>query len=155
MVRLSEQKNIAPLLEPQDHNAGVDCDSFHAGRLHSFAIFLQFGELTGNAVLTVESGATAGTKTTAETFNYRVSDAVLKTATGDTYGDWATSASLTLTAATYEDKIIVIEMDSDALTTGQPWVTVALSGAASELFVSVVAVGQPRFEGHDPLTLIS
>jgi len=152
---LSENMNIVHLLEAQDHNAGVDCDSFHAGRVSHFAIILSFGELTGDAVLTVESGATAGTKTTAETFRYRTADAVLKTATGDTYGDWATSASLTLTAATYEDKTLILEMDSDELTDGQPWVTVALSSAASEIFVAVIAVCTPRFGAHDPLTLIS
>ena len=157
MVRTSERSNIVFLIEPQDHqSAGMDGDSFHVGRIHSFAIFLQFGELGGDAVLTVNSGATAGTKTTAETFNYRLADAELKMATGDTFGDWTRVSTLTLTAATYEDKLLIVEMDSDEFTDGQPWCTIALSSAASELFVSAVAVCQPtRFEANDPLTLIS
>jgi len=156
MARVSELNNIVFLVDPQDHqSAGIDGDSFHAGRIHSFAILVQFGELTGDAVLTLNTGATAGTKTTAETFNYRLADAALKTATGDTFGDWTTSASLTLTAATYQDKLLIIEMESDALTTDQPWVTLALSSAASELLVSAVAICKPRFEAHDPLTLIT
>lgn len=152
---LSENNNIVPLVEPQDHqSAGIDGDSFHAGKMNHFAIILSFGELGGDAVLTVNSGATAGTKTTAETFRYRLSDSELKTSGGDTYGDWTTSASLTLTAATYEDMTLILEMDSDELTDGQPWVTLALSSAASELLVSAVAVCTPRFMGHDPLTVI-
>ncbi len=156
MVRVSEQKNIVFLVDPQNHqSAGIDGDSFHAGRIHSFAILVQFGELTGDSVLKVFSGATAGTKTTAETFNLRLADAALKTAGGDTYADWSTSAALTLTAATYQDKLLIIEMDSDALTTDQPWVTLEIDSTASELLVSAVAICQPRFEAHDPLTLIS
>jgi len=156
MVRVSEQKNIVPLVEPQDHqSAGIDGDSFHAGRIHSFAILIQFGQLTGDAVLTVNSGATAGTKTTAETFTYRLADAAIRSATADTYGAFTSSASLTLTAATYQDKLLIVEMDSDQLTTDQPWVTINLSSAASALFVSAVAVCQARFEANIPLTLIS
>lgn len=153
---LSENNNIVFLVEPEDHqSAGIDGDSFHAGRINHFAIILQFGELTGDAILTVNSGASAGTKTTAETFRYRRSDSELLTATGDTYADWATSAALTLTAATYEDFCLILEMDSAELTDGQPWVTINLSSAASALFVSAVAVCTPLFAANDPLTLIS
>lgn len=153
---LSENYNLVHLIEPQDHqSAGIDGDSFHAGRVNHFAILVTFGELTANSILKVFSGATAGTKTTAETFRYRVSDAALKTATGDTFTDWATSAALTLTAASYEDFMLVIEMDSDELTDGQPWVTLEIDSTASELLVSAVAVCTPRFAAHDPLTLIA
>jgi len=151
---LSENYNIVHVLEAQDHNAGVDGDSFHAGRISHFALLLSFGELAGDAVLKVFSGATAGTKTTAETFRYRVSDSELKTSTGDTYAAWATSAGLTLTAASYEDFSLIVEMDSDELTDGQPWVTVEVGSEASEIFVAIMAVCTPRFAAHDPLTLI-
>jgi len=154
MTRLGETHNIVHILESQDHNAGVDGDSFHAGRVHSFDILISFGELSGNAVLKVFSGATAGTKTTAETFRHRVSDAELKTSTGDTYADWGTSSALTLTAASYEDFLLQVSMDSDELTDGQPWVTVELGSEASEIFCSMVAVARPRFAANDPLTLI-
>ncbi len=154
-MRLSERFSIVPLIEPEDHqSAGIDGDSFHAGRGHSFLIIVRFGELTGDAILTVKSGATAGTKTTSETFRYRLSDSELKTSGGDTYAAWATASTLTLTAASYEDFTLLLEMDADELTDGQPWVTLSLSAAASELLVSAVAIVRPRFEAHDPLTLI-
>ena len=152
---LSENYNIVHVLEAQDHNAGVDGDSFHAGRVNHFAILLSFGELTGDAIFKVFSGATAGTKTTAETFRYRLSDSELKTADGDTYAAWATSAALTLTAASYEDFLLVVEMDSDELTDAQPWVTVEVGSEASEIFVAIIAVATPRYMGHDVLTLIA
>ena len=152
---ITESNPIVPLIEPQNHQSGgIDGDSFFAGRIIAFDIIVMFGELTGNAVLKVFSGATAGTKTTAETFRYRLSDAELKTTGGDTFGDWATASSLTLTAASYEDFTLVIKMSPAGLTDGQPWVTLEIDNAASELFVSAVAIVHPRYASHDPQTLI-
>ena len=78
---------------------------------------------------------------------------------GDDYAPTATnegSGVFRITwAATYQDKLLIIEMDSDALTTDQPWVTLEIDSTASELLVSAVAICKPRFEAHDPLTLIS
>jgi hypothetical protein len=159
MPRLSERQNIVFLVDPQNHqSAGIDGDSFHVGRLFSFSIVVQFGELTGNAVMSLYSGATNGTKTTQERFRYRLADAELKTATGDQWGDLTTiaaGAGLTLTAATYEDKELVIEMEGDEFTDGQPWITLEFTSAASELFVSAVMVGEPRFRANDPVTVIT
>jgi len=156
---LSENFNIIPLIEPQDHqSAGIDGDSFHCGKVNHFAIIVQFGELTANSIMSLYSGATAGTKTTQESFRYRLADSELKTATGDLYGAWTTiaaGAGLTLTAASYEDFTVIIEMDSDEMTVDQPWVTLEIDSTASELFVSAVAVATPRHMGHDTLTLIA
>jgi len=155
-MRLCEQHKIVPILEPQDFEAGVDGDSVSMENYgHATFIFL-FGELTSDAVLTIHSGATAGTKTTAETFNYRATAADLKNASGDTLGAEATSAALTLVAATYEDRMIVVELDADELTAGQPWITPAIDAAASEAFISCVAIlSQPRYAQSIPPTAIA
>jgi len=154
-MRFCERHKIVPLLEPQDHEAGVDCDSVSMENYgHATLIFL--GELTGDAILTVNSGASAGTKTTAETFNYRATAADLKNASGDALGTEATSAALTLTAATYEDRMLVVELDADALTAGQPWITPSISDAASEELVACVAIlSQPRYAQSTPPTAIA
>lgn len=156
---LGELNNIVHLIEPQDHqSAGIDGDSFHAGRVHAFDIIVCFGNLTGDSIMSVYSGATNGTKTTQESFRYRYSDADLRNANADVYSDWTTiaaGAGLTLTAATYNDRIIQIHMKTDELTDGQPWVTLELDSTASALFVSAVAVARPRFAANDPLTLLA
>jgi|TARA_Y100000310_G_scaffold276879_1_gene294328 hypothetical protein len=155
-MNLAQSAKIVPVLEPQDHAAGVDCDSVSTSLYNHFAFIILFGELTGDSVLTVNSGATAGTKTTAETFRYRATAIDLKSAGGDTLGAEATSAALTLTAATYEDRMLVVEIDADELTAGQEWITVTFSSAASELFVSVSAIGlQARYLSDIPPTAIS
>ena len=154
-MRFCEQYKIVPMLEPQDHAAGVDSDSIKM-TIHSHAAFvIKFGELTGDAVLKVYSGATAGVKTTAETFNYRATAADLKNASGDALGTEATSAALTLTAATYEDRMIVVEMDHDDITDGQPWLTLEFSSDASELFVDVTGLLAPAYKQKVPPTAIA
>ena len=156
--RLSENNNIVHLIEPQDHQSGgIDGDSFHAGRVHAFDIIVCFGNLTNDSVLSLYSGATNGTKTTQEGFRYRFSDADLRNANADVYGDWTTiaaGAGLTLTAATYNDRIVIISMDTDELTEGQPLVTLEIDNTASALFVSAVAVCKSRYAANDPLTLL-
>lgn len=156
-MRLAEQNKIVYCVQPEDHNsAGIDGDSVSLENYSHVTFIIVFGELTGNALLTVNSGATAGTKTTAETFNYRAVAADMGGAAGDLLAAELTSASLTLTAATYEDRMIVVEMDADEFTDGQQWITINLSSAASELFVSVVAIlSKPRYAQNVPPTAIA
>lgn len=154
-MRLCEQTKIVPILEPEDHQAGVSGDSVNMANYGHVTFIFLFGELTGDAVLTIASGATDGTATTAETFNYRATAADLKAVAGDTLGTEATSAGLTLTAATYEDRMLVVELDADELTTGQPFVTPAISSAGSEVFASCVAIlSQPRYASDVPPSAI-
>jgi hypothetical protein len=106
---------------------------------------INFGAITGDSILTVASGATAGAATTAETFNYRTGSAAAAVATADIFGAWATSAALTLTAATYTLKMVQVELSGSELTEGQPWVTMAFSSAATVLLVAVDAVFRARY----------
>ena len=152
-MRLAEQNKIVHILEPEDHNAGVDGDSVSLENYGHVAFIINFGELTGNAVLTINSGATVGTKTTAETFNYRACATVLKTSGGDLLAAETTSAALTLTAATYKDTFIVVEMDADEFTDGQQFITPNLSSAATQLFASIIAIlSKPRYAQNVPPT---
>lgn len=155
-MRLAEQNKIVHCLEAEDHAAGVDGDSVSMEQYNHVSFIIGFGELTGDAILTINSGATAGTKTTAETFKYRACATDLKSAGGDLLAAETTSAALTLTAATFEDRFIVIEMDAADFTDGQFWITPAISSAASEIFCSIVAVmSEPRFAQNVPPTAIA
>lgn len=154
-MRDSQRAHYVPVLEPQDHQAGVDGDSIHMGKGQGICFCVLFGELTGDAVLKVYSGATAGTKTTAETFHYAATAADLKVASGDVLAAFSTSAALTLTAGTYEDRMLIVEIDHDDVTDAQPWVTLEFSSDASELFVSVSARVLPRYGGDQSKTVIA
>lgn len=155
-MRLCEQTKIVPILEAEDHNAGADGDSVCMENYGHATFIIIFGELTGNAVLKIYEGATAGTKTTAKTFSYRATSVDLKSALADALGTEATSAALTLTAATYEDRMIVVEIDASELTDGYPWITPEISSAASEEFAAIIAVlSLPRYAEDVPPTAIS
>ena len=145
-MRLSEFYGIVPVIEADDYgSAGIDGDSFKLSGAHWATVLLTFGEITGNSVLKVYSGASAGTKTTALTFTYRVSSADYKAASADQYGAAATSAALTLTAASYDHRTILIEIDPAAITDGEPWITVELDATATALNVAAFALLQPRY----------
>ncbi len=156
--RLSEQSVQVPVITPADHqSAGIDGVSFHVGRVHAFQITTMFGALTGDSIMSLYSGATDGTKTTQESFRWRFSDADIGGSNCDQYSDWATvaaGAGLTLTAATYNARTVLIDMDSDQFTDGQPWITLEIDSTASTLFVSSSASAKPRFAANDPLTIV-
>lgn len=138
-VKLTEDNHLIYVLKPADHQAGAVGDSFQMTDGHA-AFVVQFAAVTGDAVLTVSKGATAGTKTTALTFRYRLTSAAQAATAGDVFGAWASSASLTLTAATYANKLLVVEIDASQVAEGGPWVTFDFSGAANALNASVLAV---------------
>lgn len=156
MPRASESQILIPMLEPADYEAGIDLDSVHMGRMHSLSVVILFGAITGNAVLTVSNGATEGAKTTDIAFKYRFAGGDFKAASADILGDPTAVAStgLTLTATTFDHREIVIEIDADNLTDGQPWVTLSLSAAASVLLASAVGVGEPRHASKTALTVV-
>lgn len=156
-MRLSESHIIIPVVEAKDYgSAGIDFDSVHMGRLHSLSFAISFGALTGNSVLKVSTGATEGAKTTDIAFKYRFGGGDYKAASADILGDATAVAAtgLTLTATTFDHRLIVVEVDADAITDGQPWVTLSIDATATVLLVGGVAVGKPRHASHAALTVI-
>ncbi len=158
-MKLSEMLGLVPILKPgTDYQAGVDGDSINLMLYGHVTFGLLFGSLTGDAVLKVYSGAADGTKTTSEDFQYRLADAAQGSAGADTFGartDVDGDTGLTLTAATYANKLMLIELDARALTEGQPYVTLNFSAAADALNVAVLAIlGMPRFAGNEMPTVL-
>ena len=155
-MRISENFIVVPVYEPVDAEAGLDSQSVNMGLLHSIALPLCFGAITGDAVLKCYVGATDGTKTTAVAFSYRTSSGVFKAASADLYGavTAVAAAGLTLTAATFKNKTHVIGFDSQAIPDGTPWLTVELSAAASVLLVSCVGIGKPRHQSNAGTTVV-
>lgn len=149
-MRISENFVAVPLVESKDYgSAGVDADGVNLGKLHSLSAFLVFGALTGNSVLKVYAGATAA-KTTAIAFKYRLGAADFKAALADQFGDAIDVAStgLTLTATTFDHRIVAIEVDADTMPDGKPWLTIEIDSTATAMNVGAVGVGKARYPGH-------
>ena len=140
------ETHLIPLIESDDYGgAGIDSDSVDMGDVHDLRIALVFGQITGDSTLKVYSGASTGTKTTAETFKYRLASGDFKATSADVPGTWTSSASLTLTAATYDHRLLEVYVRPDALTAGQNWVTVEISNTANPMNVGAVGVAHVRY----------
>jgi hypothetical protein len=148
--RLTEAVGVFNAVEPKDYGSvGVDADSVAVVNYRHISYVCSFGAITGNSILTVYSGATEGAKTTPESFRTRLTSAVYKAAASDAYAaEQAAVTTLTLTAATYTHRILVVEVDINDITQRQPWVTLSVDATATVLLLSVSAIlSQARFAG--------
>lgn len=153
-MRVLDESNYVSVLEPADYEAGIDGDSF---KLIAAAagIFMQFGAVTGDAVLSVYCGATVGAKTTLVPFRYRLSSGDFKAASCDLFGAETLDADgqITLTAATYDHRVLAIHLDAAEIPETKPWITIELSAAASVLLCAAHAITmQPRFRPNLTIT---
>ena len=64
----SEDVSVVHVWKAADNGSGVTGDSINMGKASRVVYVLSHGSITGDAVLTVTSGATAGTETTSEPF---------------------------------------------------------------------------------------
>ena len=154
----TERFGIVSAFEPKDWEAGGDSESIKIDKYRHLTFIFTFGAITGDAVLKVFSGVTAA-KTTSTLFKYRLSDADYKATSNDQFGDETTLAvaadGLTLTAATYDHRTLVVEVDVNALTDTHVYVTAELSAAASVALASAVAIlSDPRYLANDMPTAV-
>lgn len=147
---LSEQFKVIGLGTTGDFNNGFTADSINTANLHHVMFVLTYGAVAGAspAVLTVKSGASAGTQTTAETFASRYGGAGQGSANADVYSAWAVADSASVASATITTRTQIVEIDCKTITEGQPWITLALSNAADSGIVHAVAICVPRYQGN-------
>jgi hypothetical protein len=128
-MRFPEEYGVVYVFEPADMNAGVTGDSINMAMCDEVTWIVLVGVNTGDGVLTVKSGASAGTETTAETFRYRLANADCKTAktteptNADVYGAETAAATLTLASTTYDHKILLVNIKANEMTVDQPFAT--------------------------------
>lgn len=157
MIDLTSSHVVAPIIEPANYgSAGVDADSINTGLLHRIAAALLFGNLTGNSTLTAYAGASAGAKTTALPFQYRIAGADGGNANADQLGAAADVAAtgLLLTAATFDHRLIAIDIDPVSLPDGKPWLTLSIDNVATTLNVAAWALGDPRYASASMQTVL-
>jgi hypothetical protein len=150
-MRFSERYKVLPLTESADvTTAGVDTKSINMGKVHEASFLLNFGAITSDDTLKVYVGAATATKTTAVAFKYRLAAADTAGVLSDTQGAFtaATSSGITLTAATYDHKLLLVEVDSQAIDDATPFVTLEIAGSASAQNISIVAIVQPRYASN-------
>ncbi len=157
MARFSERYKIVALTESADVTTnGFDTKSINMGKVHEACFILNFGSVTADDALKVYVGAATATKTTAVAFKYRLASADTTVALSDTHGAFTDVAStgLTLTAATFDHKSVIVEIDSQAIADATPFVTLEVAGSATTQNCSVVAIVQPRYASNSGLPSI-
>ncbi|HDZ14487.1 hypothetical protein LCGC14_0646860 [marine sediment metagenome] len=154
-MRLAETHKIIPVMALDTIASGGDGDSINMKGFHRCTFICTFGTLSGDAILTVNSGVTDGAKNSALTFNHAVGTATIGTYTSatvaaDILAANATSAALTLTAASYLDKMLIVEVDASDmdLANDEEWLTLSLSNAGSSGAADAVAVLEPRYTSN-------
>jgi len=156
-MRFSERYKIFSLTESADvTTAGVDTKSIHAGKVHEMCFLLNFGSITADDALKVYVGAATATKTTAIAFSYRLAGADTTVALSDTQAAAVAVAStgLTLTAATYDHKLLIVEIDAQAIADATPYVTLEIAGSASTQNISIGVIVSPRYASNGGLPSI-
>jgi len=156
-MRLAEEKKIVPLLNSANTGVGVSMDSINMSAFHRATIIITFGAISGNAVLTVNSGAADGVITTPLTFHHSRGGAAIGSASADVIEADATTASLTLTEATYTTRMLILEVDASAMdiANAEEWLTVAISAAGTSAIVHAVAILEPRYTGNLSATALA
>ena len=134
-------------IKPADAGGAVaTLDSVNVKNYRRMTIYLMFGALTQNADLTVKSGATVGVQTTAEGFRTRLASGAQGAASADAYGALAARVTtLSLVAATYANKLLVVEVDLDGATPDQPWMTCELSSITALNLAALIILSEPRY----------
>ena len=152
MGLLSEKYKPVPIGSDIDLNAAAanDCDSINMKNYHKAAFIVGLQTLGGAAIyVALYSGATDGAKTSALTFRYAFGGAAQATANCDVLAAWATSAMLTIAHATYDNYMLIIEIDAVDMdvANGEEWLTLSFldtdTGATGN--VQVHALLDPRY----------
>ena len=156
---LGDQLKFVPLLNSANISTGSDTDSVNMAGFHSITYLISFGTVTTDVTVTVNSGATEGTKTTAVTFNYASGGAAIGTAAAgstascDVLSAWGSSASLSFTTAT--NKFLVVEVEASAMDTANKhnWITMTLAAGTSGI-AYVTAVLVARYANNRSVTCL-
>jgi hypothetical protein len=161
-MRLAEEKKIVPVASDMDVSGSATnpCDSINMKGYHR-ATFIVNLQTLGGADLhcKVYSGATDAALTSALTFHYAFAGAATGSAGCDVLAADSTSADLTIAHATYDNYMLVIEVDASDMdiANSEEWLTLSFpddaTGATGNL--SAVAILEPRYTGNLSATALT
>jgi len=138
-------RHIVPITAPAQKTATFVTPNVAMKKYERVQFLVLLGTLaTDSFTLTVTASAvTAGTTATALTFKYRLSAA----AGTDTLGDLSAGVTeLVLTHTTYDNKVVVVEVDANELTADKPYVGLTFTDPGNaDAYIGVVALLKPRY----------
>ena len=151
MALFSQSHGLVPLCAlATSVTSSVDLDSINMALYdHVTILIIHSASVVADNILYAYGGATDGTKTVACTFHYRLGSAAPGSATADVLAADATSAGLTLTAATYQGKMLVLEIAADEMQVSgvqYQFLTINFDGTATTGTIAAFAIlSKPRY----------
>ena len=161
-MKLAETFKIVPVASDMDVSASATnpADSINMKNYHRATFLINFQTLGGAALyVNCHSGATDGALTSALTFRYAFMSAAALAANADVLATASTSANLTVAHATYDNYMLIVEVDASEMDVdnGEEWLTLnfpdTATGATGNL--SAVAVLEPRYTGASSATALA
>lgn len=160
MKTFIENYHVVPIGVDIDFSSAASnlSDSICMKNYHRATFLIQLYDIdTASPVLYLYSGATDAACTSALTFRYAFGGAAQGTATAgsttscDVLGAWSTSAALTLTHGTYDNFLLVVDINSTEmdLANNEDWLTLDFTdpGGATGRAI-VIAVLEPRYPAN-------
>uniref|UniRef100_A0A6M3KY80 Uncharacterized protein n=1 Tax=viral metagenome TaxID=1070528 RepID=A0A6M3KY80_9ZZZZ len=146
---LGEKIHVVPLVAAANLSSTTSTTGINMGLFNQVEFIIALGDLaTADFTLTVWNSTTTAAGT-AIAFEYRVSAA----AGTDTMGDVTASEStgLALTNTTYDNKVVIVSVDSDALTDTYKYIGVTMTaGSSATAYCSIAALCYPRYPQKTP-----
>ena len=162
---LSENYKIVPVAKEINLGSTVYSECINMTNYHEATFMFTLNTLSGaSSTLTVTSGATDGTYTSALYFNYAFGGAALGTATAgsatscDVLAAWTNANTLTLTHGTYSNFMLVVEVDAASMdmANSEEWLTCVFTTTASVVGTcSGYAILKPRYQGNRIATCLA
>ena len=161
MKTILDDKHIAVIAHALDLNsaATVDCDSINMKNYKRATLIFKFDALgTASAVLTLNSGATDGTVTSALTFRYAFGSAAIGSASSDVLAAVSTSSALTIAHDTRDNYMLVVDINASEMdmANDEEWLTARFTdpgGATGTL--DCVAILEPRYSSAQSATALA
>ena len=151
--RFSQSHGIVPVEQCILGNwaSGGAMDSVNMAKYnHATLIIIGGADCTTDTTLTVKAATTDAGTTANVTFSYRYSAGDIGAASADVLGAVATSSSLTVTAASLADRMLVVEWDAEDMNVSNVQYqyatpTLGTDGTDGE-YSAVVILSEPRYE---------
>jgi hypothetical protein len=151
---LAENFKIVPCGIDVDINGAADnvADSINMKNFHKCTFIVQYVDMgTADHIVKVQSGATDGALTSDVTFKYAFGGAAQGSANCDVLTAWGSSAALTVAHGTYDNFLLIIEVDAAAMdiANGEEWLTLNFTDPGNATGQAIViAVLEPRYSGN-------
>ncbi len=146
-MNISEQAHFVNIWSPADVTGGVTGDRFSMADYGHASIYVVIGVSAGAPTKILVKNCTLASGGTATAIGFSIYKE--ETDGGDTLGARTAVVAAGTTPSANDNIFYVIELDSDELTDGYPWVEISMTNAAQEVFSSCVAVltqGRKKYE---------